>query len=190
MRNLAAMKAMLGIDEFMGTPPEAPPKTLAEARNYIHLHDLPQLEAAFDASKREGDISRSQYRLAPTSSEDVGQERWISVEGTLVRSAEGQPVRWLGVTRDITARKRAEEHQQFLNSELDHRVKNVLATVNAIVTQTREASSTHADFVTGLGHRLKSLASTHELLSQAPMARRVAGGDCPMRVCPICHGQY
>jgi PAS domain S-box-containing protein len=149
-----------------GYPPEAPPKTLAEARNYIHLHDQPQLEAAFDASKREGDNSRSQYRLAPTSSEDVVQERWISVEGTLVRSAEGQPVRWLGVTRDITARKRAEEHQQFLNSELDHRVKNVLATVNAIFTQTREASSTHADFVTGLDHRLKSLANTHELLSQ------------------------
>ena len=67
---------------------------------------------------------------------------------------------------DITARKRAEEHQQFLNSELDHRVKNVLATVNAIVTQTRVASSTHANFVTGLDHRLKSLANTHELLSQ------------------------
>jgi two-component system, chemotaxis family, CheB/CheR fusion protein len=271
-----------------GYPPEAPPQTVAEARSYIHPHDLPQLETAFEVSKREGSSSRSQYRLAPTSSEDVGQERWISVEGTVVRSAEGQPVRWLGVTRDITeykkaeegarrlvsivessddaivsldlngvieswnqgaerlfgysaeevigepnsilippdrrdedvailrrirlgelidhfetvrlgkdgtlvdisltvspmrdaagivvgaskiarditARKRAEEHQQFLNSELDHRVKNVIATVTAIVTQTREASSTHEDFLTGLDHRIKSLATTHELLSQ------------------------
>jgi hypothetical protein len=40
---------------------------------------------------------------------DVGQERWISVEGTVVRSPEGQPVRWLGVTRDITEHKKAEE---------------------------------------------------------------------------------
>ena len=89
-----------------GYPSEAPPKTLAEARNYIHPQDLPQLEAAFDVSKREGGSSRSQYRLAPTSSEDVGQERWISVEGTVVRSAEGQPVRWLGVTRDITEHRK------------------------------------------------------------------------------------
>jgi two-component sensor histidine kinase len=53
-----------------------------------------------------------------------------------------------------------------LNAELDHRVKNVLATVTAIITQTQEASSSHADFVAGLNRRITSLARTHELLSQ------------------------
>jgi len=70
------------------------------------------------------------------------------------------------IARDVTARKRAEEHQRFLNAELDHRVKNVLATVSAIIEQTKEATSTHADFVAGLRQRIKSLANTHELLSQ------------------------
>jgi PAS domain S-box-containing protein len=70
------------------------------------------------------------------------------------------------IARDITARKRAEEHQRLLKAELDHRVKNVLATVSAIVDQTQEASNTHADFVAALSHRIKSLANTHELLSQ------------------------
>jgi PAS domain S-box-containing protein len=70
------------------------------------------------------------------------------------------------IARDITARKRADEHRRLLNAELDHRVKNVLATVNAIIEQTEEASTTHADFVAGLRHRMKSLATTHELLSQ------------------------
>jgi two-component system CheB/CheR fusion protein len=42
----------------------------------------------------------------------------------------------------------------------------VLATVIAIIEQTQEASNTHAEFVAGLGRRLKSLASTHDLLSQ------------------------
>jgi PAS domain S-box-containing protein len=70
------------------------------------------------------------------------------------------------IARDITARKRAEEHQRLLKAELDHRVKNVLATVSAIVDQTQDASNTHADFVAALSDRIKSLANTHELLSQ------------------------
>ena len=52
-------------------------------------------------------------------------------------------------------------------AELDHRVKNVLATVSAIVTQTQDAGSSLADFVTALDSRIKSLARTHELLSQS-----------------------
>ncbi len=44
--------------------------------------------------------------------------------------------RAVGVDIDVTARKRADEQQRTLNAELDHRVKNVLATVSAIITQT------------------------------------------------------
>jgi two-component system, chemotaxis family, CheB/CheR fusion protein len=54
-----------------------------------------------------------------------------------------------------------------LNAELDHRVKNVLATVSAIIAQTQEASGSRADFVTGLNSRINSLARTHELLSES-----------------------
>jgi two-component system CheB/CheR fusion protein len=67
---------------------------------------------------------------------------------------------------DVTARKRADEQQRTLNDELDHRVKNVLATVSAIITQTPKAGVSLADFVAGLDGRIKSLARTHELLSQ------------------------
>src|SRR5215471_16410226 len=51
--------------------------------------------------------------------------------------------------------------------ELGHRVKNVLATVSAIIAQTQEASSSRADFVAGLNSRINSLATTHELLSES-----------------------
>jgi two-component sensor histidine kinase len=54
-----------------------------------------------------------------------------------------------------------------LVAELDHRVKNVLATVSAIVTQTQDANSSLADFVAALDCRIKSLARTHELLSES-----------------------
>ena len=71
----------------------------------------------------------------------------------------------VGVTFDITERKRGEEHLRTLNAELDHRVKNVLATVSAIITQTPKSGISLADFVAGFDGRIKSLARTHELLS-------------------------
>jgi two-component sensor histidine kinase len=52
-------------------------------------------------------------------------------------------------------------------AELDHRVKNVLATVSAIAAHTFDASSSMDHFVDAFDGRLRSLASTHELLAHA-----------------------
>jgi cytochrome b len=52
--------------------------------------------------------------------------------------------------RDMTAARRAEEHQQLLIAELDHRVKNVLARVAAVVQRTREGSPSTEAFAAAL----------------------------------------
>ena len=93
--------------------PQEPPKTLAEARPLIHPDDLPSLDAAFGASGRAGGNYKAEYRLAPIPGHTpAGDERWIAVEGTVVRRADGRPERLLGVTRDITERKQTEEKLQ------------------------------------------------------------------------------
>jgi len=70
--------------------PQAPPKILAEARPVIHPDDLRRLDAAFAASGRTGGSFSSEYRLAPVPGcMHGGQERWVAVEGTVVRSAGG-----------------------------------------------------------------------------------------------------
>jgi PAS domain S-box-containing protein len=84
---------------------------------------------------------------------------------TPLRDEDGHIVGIVNMTVDISERKRAEDQQRVLVAELDHRVKNVLATVTAIVTQTRNAGNSVTDFVTALDSRIKSLARTHELLS-------------------------
>src|SRR5262249_26522328 len=53
-----------------------------------------------------------------------------------------------------------------LVAELDHRVKNVLATVSAIISRTQEGNPQVADFAAALDGRIRSMSSTHELLSQ------------------------
>jgi len=72
-----------------------------------------------------------------------------------------------GVVRDITERKRAEEHQELLIAELDHRVKNVLAQVAVVASSTRQASRSIDDFVRSLDGRVQSMAAAHTLLSKS-----------------------
>ena len=58
-----------------------------------------------------------------------------------------------------------EEQQRTLLAELDHRVKNALATVSAVISHSWQDSTSIADFVEALDGRIRSMATTHELLS-------------------------
>jgi hypothetical protein len=60
----------------------------------------------------------------------------------------------------------AQLRQSKLVAELDHRVKNTLATVSAVVDRTQQMSSSMAEFVVALNGRIKSMAMTQELLSR------------------------
>jgi PAS domain S-box-containing protein len=72
-----------------------------------------------------------------------------------------------GVVRDITERKRAEEHQDLLIAELDHRVKNVLAQVAVVAASTRQGSRSIDEFLRSLDGRIQSMAAAHTLLSKS-----------------------
>jgi PAS domain S-box-containing protein len=84
---------------------------------------------------------------------------------TPLRDATGAIVGVVNMTVDITERKELEDHKNTLISELDHRVKNVLAIVSTVVSRTQETSSSMAEFVAALDGRIKSMATAHELLS-------------------------
>ena len=66
---------------------------------------------------------------------------------------------------DISDRKRTEEQQALLVRELHHRVKNTLATVQAIMGSTARSADTIEDFKNALIGRIGSLAKTHVLLT-------------------------
>jgi PAS domain S-box-containing protein len=96
-----------------GHDPESPPKTLAEVRTLVHPDDLPNLDALFAASNRTGSSHKAEYRLiAVPGHKPADQLRWVEVEGAVVRGADGRPARLLGITRDITERKLAEQRLQ------------------------------------------------------------------------------
>ncbi|TGQ67417.1 PAS domain-containing protein [Mesorhizobium sp. M00.F.Ca.ET.186.01.1.1] len=72
----------------------------------------------------------------------------------------------IGAMVDISRHKRAERDQERLLHELQHRVKNILATVAALTSRMVRSSHSVAEFSTAFQERLQAMARTHELLSQ------------------------
>ena len=64
-------------------------------------------------------------------------------------------------------RKIAAERDRLLMAELDHRVKNTLANIQALVVQTSRSAETLTGFVEGLDGRIQSMAKAHSLLSES-----------------------
>jgi two-component sensor histidine kinase len=64
-------------------------------------------------------------------------------------------------------RKKAADRDRLLMAELDHRVKNTLANIQALVVQTSRSAETLTGFVEGLDGRIHSMAKAHSLLSES-----------------------
>jgi two-component system, chemotaxis family, CheB/CheR fusion protein len=67
---------------------------------------------------------------------------------------------------DITERRRFEEHREILVGELNHRIKNVMATVQAIASQTLNSASSMEEARATFGSRLVALGKSHDLLTR------------------------
>lgn len=71
-----------------------------------------------------------------------------------------------GVMRDVTDRRRAEELQRLMINELNHRVKNTLATVQSVAGQTLRNADDLEDARDALTRRLLALARGHDILTR------------------------
>jgi PAS domain S-box-containing protein len=83
-----------------------------------------------------------------------------------LRDKSGRVIGASKIARDITERKQAEMLQRLLVQELNHRVKNTLATIQAIANQSMRRATTPAEFVKGFSGRVQALARAHDLLTQ------------------------
>ena len=96
-----------------------------------------------------------------------GRRISISLSASSLRDEAGNIIGITKVGRDITERKRAEQLQQLLLNELNHRVKNTLATVQAIAHQTVRSARSPGDFAVSFTARLQALSRAHNLLTQS-----------------------
>jgi PAS domain S-box-containing protein len=108
----------------------------------------------------------------------------VSLTVSPICGADGRVIGASKIARDITERKRAHEQQKLLLGEIMHRVKNTLATVQAIAAQTmRRAPAEERDAFTA---RLHALGKAHDLLTsdswdRAPLRVIVGSVLAPFR---------
>ena len=95
-----------------------------------------------------------------------GRVIWIAVRSSTVRDAAGHFLYGVRVVQDVTERKEAEERQKLLIDELNHRVKNTLATVQSLATQTARGTDSPEAFRKAFEGRLIALSQAHDQLTR------------------------
>ncbi len=138
-------------DDFAGWESSVVPADLEPTKKVI--------QAAMD--RRDAEIVFSHRIVLPD-----GSIRYIEVNAKFFYDADGKPLRMIGVNIDVTRYKQAEQRQHLLIRELHHRVKNTLATVQAIVGSTARSTSSIDEFYQSFVGRIVSLARTHNLLTE------------------------
>ncbi|QRM28190.1 PAS domain-containing protein [Microvirga sp. VF16] len=135
----------------------------ADLQKRMNPVDLKRMEAAMEkAVEHQGPYS-VEYRIKRF---DDDAQIWVASQGQTTYAQDGSLSGITGVLQDITDRKHAEQRQQLLIRELHHRVKNTLATVQAIVGSTARTASSIDEFYQGFVGRIVSLARTHNLLTE------------------------
>ena len=102
-----------------------------------------------------------------------GEAVWINLTVSLVRTKDGEPDYFVSIIDDITSRKQVEAEQQRYQSqlrlminELNHRVKNTLATVQSMAVQTMRGQSDQASAYATFEARLMGLSEVHDVLTR------------------------
>lgn len=90
-----------------------------------------------------------------------GAEIWVEGHASLASEPQGRVV---GTIQDVTSRKHAQQHQELLLGELNHRVKNSLAVIQAMATHTLRNADNLDAFRTAFTGRLGAIASAHDIL--------------------------
>jgi len=156
---------------------------LSQAR---FLHDEAGAKAKFHPDDRErmwAAVARAlaadgegRYDVEYRVKQPDGSWRWLSAWGLVEFAGQGadrKPVAIAGASRDLSERKRAEETQLLLVNELNHRVKNTLATVQSLVVQTLRGAADLGAARKAIDARIVALAGAHDLLT----GRSWAGAD-------------
>ena len=114
-------------------------------------------------SARRGEAGVHEFRIRRPSD---GAFRWIRNHDFPLQNGDG--IKWIGgIATDVTEAKLSVEHQSILLAELQHRVRNILAMLRAVLKRTADTAQSVADYEFLMTGRLMALARTQALLTRA-----------------------
>ncbi len=128
----------------------------------VHAEDLEASRHAWQTALQAGAPVEIECRLCRAQSE----ESWFLLRAVPKFDALGRTEGWYGSCTDIDARRRAGRRQRQLLSELQHRVKNILAVVRSVVVRTVDASTSVDDLSAHLSGRISAIARIQGVISR------------------------
>ncbi len=156
---------------LFGTDPDAEtPPSVERLIGLAHVDDRATLRAEIARAIETGEYE-AEFRILRRGRDGTEETRWIIGRGRRMPGPAGQRGMMLGMHVDITARKQGEMRQMLLMREVDHRAKNALAVVQAVLRLTRAPDQ--ASFVRAVEGRVAALARAQTLLT----ASRWSGAD-------------
>jgi PAS domain S-box-containing protein len=130
----------------------------------VHPDDLPKLREVGATAARKGEKFVLDFRQ---NRPDDGRTVWLRIWVVPQPTTRDGELRLVGLLADVSDLKHEEEQRRALMAELDHRVKNVLATVQVLAQQTAKRTTSLDAFLQNFAGRLKALGSANELLTAA-----------------------
>ncbi len=130
-------------------------------KDYVPAEDWPMVEARI--AKATADVAP--YELEHRAFLRDGSLGWMASRAVPIVDAEGKITEWFGTATDVTERHRAEEHLRLVVHELNHRVKNNLAMVQSIASQTFRGAEDLQEAQGRFSERLVALAQANDLLT-------------------------
>jgi PAS domain S-box-containing protein len=144
---------------IFGVDPQTFVATPASVQALLHPDDIEALRKAMAQFTKGARSHEAEFRIIRPD----GETRWCVGSAAATVDRSGRVVRVSGVTVDITERKRAEERQNLLAREVDHRAKNALALAQSIVRLTQ--GDNVKSYVRAVEGRISALARVHTILS-------------------------
>ncbi len=136
--------------------------SLAALRATLHPDDRDRILADAERAEREGGKCHTVHRIIRADNAEV---RWMEVIAQVRFEPDGRR-RWVSVQIDVTDRVAAEDQRLLLAREVDHRAKNVLAVVQALLALTPAGSEDARRFAEAVGSRVTAMARAHALLAR------------------------
>ncbi len=135
--------------------------SVAQVGDFFFPEDLPHVEAEIVPTIMGGRSWVGDYRFRNFT---TGEPVPVHYNQFSLRSPDGTFAGFATVSRDIADRKRAEALQDLLNGELSHRMKNLLAMVQAIASSTLRGATDVEAAREVLAGRLIALGTAHDIL--------------------------
>ena len=135
-------------------------------QHFGHVTDPAVIDQDLDLFRRQVAGALDTYTTDSKFRRKDGSRGWVRVTSTAVRDAAGAFLYAVRVVEDITERRQADRRQKLLIDELNHRVKNTLATVQSLAWQAARPGVPPQVAQARFQERLLALSRTHNLLNE------------------------